>query len=113
MAQSIVAVIEVSYLFVVLIKRLGWFFNKTFLAHVIKTTISAFVMACVTYVLVRFVFPLVAGETGFFALAPKFSAIVLISLTVYLAAGWVLRLPEAVNISKRIKRFMFTRVPLG
>jgi putative peptidoglycan lipid II flippase len=113
MAQSIVAVIEVSYLFVVLIKRLGWFFNKTFLAHVIKTAISAFVMACVTYVLVRFVFPLVAGETGFFALAPKFSAIVLISLTVYLAAGWVLRLPEAVNISKRIKRFMFTRVPLG
>ncbi|PSO43161.1 murein biosynthesis integral membrane protein MurJ [Candidatus Saccharibacteria bacterium QS_5_54_17] len=113
MAQSIVAVIEVSYLFVVLIKRLGWFFNKTFLAHVIKTGISAFVMACVTYVLVRFVFPLVAGETGFFALAPKFSAIVLISLTVYLAAGWVLRLPEAVNISKRIKRFMFTRVPLG
>lgn len=113
MAQSIVAVVEVACLFFVLMRRLGWFFDKTFLEHLIKTLISALIMASATYLMVRFVFPLIAGETGFFVLAPKFSAIVLASLAIYLLTGGALRLPEAMNINKRIKRLMFKRVPLG
>lgn len=113
MAQSIVAVIEVSFLFVILVRRLGFFFNKAFLMNIVKTFISAAAMTGVTYLLVRFVFPLLAGETGFFTLAPKFGAIVSISFAVYLLLGTKLRLPEAVTISNRLKRIMFKRVPLG
>lgn len=113
MAQSIVAVTEVSYLFVVLVKRLGFFFNKAFLLHVTKTAASAVAMAGVTYVLVRFAFPLLAGETGFFTLAPKFGAIVLLSFAVYVFVGSKLHLPEALNVNNRLKQIMFKRVPLG
>lgn len=113
MAQSIVAIIEVSFLFLVLSKRLGRFVNKMFVLHVLKTGASAVVMAFMTYLLVRYVFPLIAGETGFLTLAPKFTAIVLISLATYIAVGAFLKLPEALNISERLKRLIFKRVPMG
>lgn len=113
MSHSITSIFIVSFLVAVLIKRMGMFFTRSFVTHVGNIMISSLAMGGVTYLLVRFVFPLIAGETGFFTLAPKFSAIVLISLGVYVFVGNVLRLPEAIAISTRLKRLVNQRVQIG
>lgn len=89
------------------------FFTKTFISNVGNILISSAAMGGVTYLLIRFVFPLLAGETGFFTLAPKFSAIVLISMSIYVFVGSQLRLPEALVVSSRLKRIINQRVQIG
>lgn len=113
MSHSIVSVIKFSFLLGVLLKRFGWFISKEFIWHISSIVLSSATMAGITYLLVRFVFPLVAGETGFFTLAPKFGAIVLLSLVVYVYIGYILRLPESVTISNRLHRLVNQQVELG
>lgn len=113
MSHSLVSIIKFSFLMAALLKRLGWFFNRKFGLHMFNIGLGTAAMSALTYILVRFVFPLLAGETGFFTLAPKFSAIVLLSLITYVYIGTWLRLPESMAISNRLKQLINKEVRIG
>ncbi len=113
MAQSIVAGVEVVVLTVIISKRFGTLITKQFVKYVSSITLASVVMGGVTYSLVRYVFPLLAGETGFFSLVPKFTAIILISFAVYIYLGTKLKLPEAQTVSRKIQGLVFKRVQVG
>lgn len=113
MAHSVTSIFIVTFLTVVISRRMGLFVTREFMRHLGGIIISSAAMGGVTYLLVRFVFPLLAGETGFFTLAPKFGAIVIISFATYIFIGTLLRLPEAVKFSERLKQVVNQRVQVG
>ncbi|MEX0748860.1 MAG: murein biosynthesis integral membrane protein MurJ [Candidatus Saccharimonadales bacterium] len=113
MAQSIVAIVEVIILMTILSRRLGSFITRKFMRQLSGIIAASTVMGSATYGLVRYVFPLLAGETGFFSLVPKFATISILSFVVYILCGIQLKLPEAQAVAKRVRSFVHRRVPLG
>ncbi|HLB41118.1 MAG TPA: lipid II flippase MurJ, partial [Candidatus Babeliales bacterium] len=112
MAQSLVAILEVSLLYTLMRRRFGRFFNWQFAAHLAKTLLATSAAALAAYLMVRYPFPLVAGETGFTSLAPKFFAIGSVGAVAYIATGWLLKLPEATTVTSRIGRVIFKRLQI-
>lgn len=112
MAQSLAAIFEVFLLSGILLRRLGNFITREFVVQLGKIASAAFVMTTFTYVLVRYTFPLIAGETGFFTLAPKFTAIVFMSFGVYVWIGTRFKLPEALTVSRNLRQFVYKRVKI-
>lgn len=112
MAQSLVAAVEVFILLAILRRRIGRIIPRSTYVAFGKMTAAAAAMLGVTYSMVRYVFPLLATDVGFFTLAPKFSAIVAASLLTYLAIGYVLRLKEARVVAEKTLSFVFRRVTI-
>jgi len=95
LAQSVVAVVEAVILTYILHKRLGHIITAKFINAVMRIILATFSMAIVTYLMVRFVFPLRVDNVGFFVLAPQFMAILMASGVTYVAAGVILKLKQA------------------
>lgn len=110
MAQSTVAVFEVIVLLRMLKKRLGKLFGPTMRRDVTKMIAASAGMAAVTYVLATRIFPLLARDTGFFALAPKFVLIVFLSGLTYIVFGALLRLKEVQPILRVLTHIVFKPV---
>lgn len=110
MAQSFVAALEVAILLTILRRRLGRLVDWSSAWTLVKIGIATLAMTAATYLLVRYVFPLLATDVGFFIIAPKFVAIVVLSALAYIAAGLLLRLSEARIVTGKTLKFVFRRV---
>ncbi|MBI4101250.1 murein biosynthesis integral membrane protein MurJ [Candidatus Microgenomates bacterium] len=112
MAQSLVATLEVLVLYVIMRSRLGPLITAKSIVNVIKIVLATLVTSTIAYLLVRFAFPLLSGETGFFHLAPKFAAIGSISVTCYIAVGWLFRISEAELVVSKVTHFIYRRLQI-
>ena len=112
-AQSVVAVIEAVILLLILQKRLGHVITWKFVSASVRIGVATAIMGAVTYVMVRYVFPLRFGDVGFFTLAPKFIAILMVSGVAYVIAGLALKLSEAERIIDVIKKTIFKPLKLA
>lgn len=110
MAQSLVVGFEVLLLIAILQRRLGNIFEKGFAMVVGKIVLASIAALGVCYLSVRYPFPLLSGVTGFWALAPKFAAISILSLTTYIAVGGMLGLAESRLVINKINRVLFKRL---
>ncbi|MBI3983939.1 murein biosynthesis integral membrane protein MurJ [Candidatus Microgenomates bacterium] len=109
MAQSLVAVVEVGVLLAIMRYRFGPFLSRRAFVSIFKIGLATLLTVGVSYVLVRYAFPLGRDETGFWTLAPKFAAIGGISGLSYIIFSWWLRLREADTVINRVVRFVYRR----
>ena len=107
MAQTAVAIFEVCFLVIVLTKRVGTVVTKESFVGLGKMLIAVFGMAIVNYVFVRYIFPLKAGDVGFFALIPKFGITVAVSLGVYIILSHLLKIKESQPLVKGITKLVY------
>ena len=112
-AQSFTALFEVSILFVVLSRRIKGIFTIELWRSLIRMLAAAVLTAVVTYGLVAYIFPLQALDVGFFALVPKFTGIVLISLLTYVWLSYVFAVEEAYPVINKIVRVLFKSLKLN
>lgn len=111
-AQSTVALFEIAVLFLVLQRRIGRLLTKPVLADVGKMLIASAVTAVANYALVSRVFPLLAVDTGFFTLAPKFALMVGISAAAYVTTSALLGLKETKPIVETLRGIVFKPVKI-
>lgn len=106
-AQSIGNLLEIIVLLSLLQKRSKHkLLNKSFRDNVIKITFATAITGCVAYSMTKF-FPLMATDDSFFNTFPKFCLITLVSLTVYIIAGWFLGLEQVRPVLERAKKVLF------
>lgn len=110
-AQSIVGAFEVVTLLMILNRRMKNVFNFAFFRAILLMLISAGITAMFTYVLIK-VLPLRARDVGFFSLTPKFSLIVLLSISFYVGISRLLGLAEAKQVTKRVTSIVFKPVKI-
>ncbi|MDN5819546.1 MAG: polysaccharide biosynthesis C-terminal domain-containing protein [bacterium] len=108
-AQSIVAVVEVTILFLVMSRRIKGLFGGDFIGSVGKMMSAAGFTALVAYIGV-FLLPLQGGEQSFFTTFPKFCLIVAVSLATYLWFSKILQLKEAGPVIRRMNKILFGRI---
>lgn len=106
-AQSLVAVFEVVILFVVLVRRFPGVLDLNFVNSVLRMVSAAGLAGIFTYILVSFLFPLRAGDSGFMVLVPKFGSIVILSMLAYFFFSAVFRLTEVRPVIERVLRVVF------
>ena len=108
-AQSIVAFIEVVLLFFIMQRRIeGGIIDRVFL-HAIGRMVSATgFMAIVTYAMVR-LFQLQSTDYGITSTLPKFTLIVAVSATAYVAFCHLMKLEEAEPVIRKVQSILFSR----
>lgn len=109
-AQSLVALMELTVLIGVLRHRLGSLFTAKSITTFAKIMFASLGAMAVAYLLVRHAFPLVANETGFWRLAPKFLAIGSASIISYIGVAWWLGVREAEIVVNKLADLLFRRV---
>lgn len=100
-AQSIVAVVEVTILFVVMERRMPKLFNREFIDALWRMVVAAGVTAVVCYMAVL-ALPFRELDNSFYSAFPRFMVIVLASFVAYGAVSKLLRLREIDPILSRI-----------
>lgn len=106
-AQSIGAILEVGILLALLQRRSkGKLLDKNFWHNFSKITFATIITSCIAYSMTKF-FPLMATDDSFFDIFPKFCLITLVSLTVYIIAGWFLGLEQVHPVLEKIKKALF------
>ena len=108
-AQSIVAVIEVTILFLVMSRRIKGLFGGDFVNSVGRMMSASGFTALVAYI-GTFLLPLQGGEQSFFTTFPKFCLIVVLSLATYLWFSKILQLKEVEPVIRRINKILFGRI---
>lgn len=111
-AQSVVAVIEVSILLSIMQRRHPGIFDVKMIGGWIKMAIAAAISGLIMYGLIR-LFPLRASDVGFFAIVPKFTLIVFSTLLSYVALSYILRIREAKPVVDRIAKFVFRPININ
>ena len=106
-AQSIVAVVEVVILFVVIQRRLpNGLFNRPMI-HAIGRMLSATGFTAVAaYVMVQLL-QLQSTDLSLSATIPKFTAITIVSFTVYVGVCWIMKLEEAESVLRYFKKIAY------
>lgn len=113
MAQSLVAGFEAVLLYAMIKRKIGNVISSASMIALGKIVFASSLTTFTAYLLIRYAFPLVKDQTGFLVLAPKFTAISVLSISVYLAVGWWIRQPEAETVVKKIGNFIFKRQPIS
>jgi putative peptidoglycan lipid II flippase len=111
-AQSLVAVFEVTVLLVVLVHRFPKVLDMVFANAVLRMVSASGLMGICTYAFVSFFFPLRAGDTGFMVLVPKFGIIVTLSMLAYFFFSAIFRLTEVQPVIQRSLRVIFRSIKL-
>ena len=111
-AQSVVAVIEVTVLLSIMQRRHPGMFSMDMVRSWIKMAVGALISGLVMYGLIQ-LFPLRASDVGFFAIVPKFGFIVLATLTSYVFLSYILRIEEARPVVDRIVRLLFRPIKIN
>lgn len=107
-AQSLVAMIEVIVLFFVMARRINGIFDIVFVHAVARMASATGFMALICYVAVL-IFQLKTGDQSFLATFPKFTMIVIISLSSYAAISRLLGLSEVNPIIRRVRALLFSQ----
>ncbi len=105
-AQSVVAVVEVTILLSIMQKRHPGIFTKVLIGAFSRMLVAAFMSALVMYALIQ-VFPLRISDVGFFAIVPKFLVIIFTTLTSYVGFSYLVRLTEPKPVVDRVRRIVF------
>lgn len=108
-AQSIMAAVEVAILFVIMSWRIPGLFDKKFVNAMIRMASATGFMAVVSYIMVQ-LFQLTTDDQSFLATFPKFLAIVVVSLGVYLLFSRMMKLAEANPVIDKLGTLLFGRV---
>lgn len=108
-AQSLVAVVEVSILFMVMSRRIKGLFDLVFVHAVARMASATGFMAVVSYVTVLLL-QFQNDDQNFWSTVPKFGVIVIVSFSAYLLFCRLLKLEEAVPVIHRIRAIMFGRI---
>jgi putative peptidoglycan lipid II flippase len=104
LALSISGFVELIILLVLLRLKMGDFGVRSIVRSATKITLASSAMGVVLYLLIRYVFPLQKGETGFLRLAPEFIVLSIVALIVYVLAARTLRVPEVGTVTRILKR---------
>jgi putative peptidoglycan lipid II flippase len=108
-AQSIVAMIEVVILFVVMKRRIPHLFDKVFVHAVGRMASATGFMALICYSTVL-LFQLQNEDQSFLASFPKFTVIVIVSISVYVMLSRWLKLEEAEPVVAKLKSVLFSKI---
>lgn len=108
-AQVIVAVVEVTILFIIMSRRIPKLFDMTFLRAIWRMVLSTAAMSVVTYITVK-LFELSSSDQSLAATLPKFSLIVAVSFAVYVYVSHFFQLSETRPIIARMKKMLFGEV---
>ena len=101
-AQSLVAVVEVSILFVVLSRRIPKLFSGHWLRSVARMAVATALMSFITMFAMTVAGPAIPDQ-GFFVLFPKFCLVAGVSALMYVFISRLLRLEEAEHVIRRAK----------
>lgn len=101
LAQSLVAIIEVTILFVVMSRRIPRLFDAKFVGGIGRIVLSSLIMTIVIMVMLLITGPVIPDQ-GFYILFPKFVVISAVSFAAYTAIGYRLGLEEAKHVTKRV-----------
>ena len=107
-AQSIVAAIEVFILFVIMASRIKGLFDRVFVHAIARMASATGFMAVISYITVQLL-QLGVNDQSFLATFPKFTVIVIVSLTSYVLLSRWLKLSEAEPVISRVKSLLFGR----
>lgn len=105
-AQTISAIVESGILLLILLRQNRNLIDRDFVVSFIKTMAISFVVAIITYALV-ILFPLTRDDNSFFSVFPKFTFICSVSFGVYLLLSYLLKMPEARIIMRRVRKLIF------
>ena len=103
LALSISGFVELGILLVVLRFKMGNYGTKSLVRSALKITTASAAMGGIMYAMIRYLFPLQKGETGFLKLAPEFILICLVGLLVYILATRSLHVPEVKTVTRIVK----------
>lgn len=92
-AMVIASALEVIILFIIMSRRIKGLFDGPFVRAVLRMASAAGFMAVVTYIMVQ-ILPLGLGDQSFFIVFPKFMAISIASLAIYILMCFVLKVDE-------------------
>ncbi len=109
LALSISGLVQLIILLGLLRIKMGDFGVASLFKSALKITLASAAMASVMHVMVRYWFPIYKNEVGFMQLAPDFTLICLVGLSVYFLVSKVLRVHE-INTVSRIVRRNFSKV---
>lgn len=104
LAVSISATVQLFLLLILLRRKMGDFGVRSLSISSFKITLASLSMSVVLYAGVRYWFPLVKGEVGFFRLVPEFTLICLLGLAAYFLAAKSLRIPETRRVARIVKK---------
>jgi putative peptidoglycan lipid II flippase len=107
-AQSIVAAIEVFILFVIMASRIKGLFDRVFVHAVARMASATGFMAVISYITVQLL-QLGVNDQSFLATFPKFTIIVIVSLSTYVMLSRWLKISEADPVISRVKSLLFGR----
>ncbi len=110
-AQALSVTVEALILVTVLVKRIRGIITSDLIHGLARMVSASGVTALATYSLITFALPLKANDVGFFALVPKFTAIVVFSILVYIYISNLFGIREARPVVERFKKVLFA--PLG
>lgn len=105
-AAVITSIGEVCVLFTVMSRRIPGLFDKRFVNAIVRMASAAGFTALAAYLLVTLM-PLNATDQSIFTSLPKFTAISIASLTVYIAISKLLKITEVNPILNRIQKILF------
>lgn len=111
-AQSVVAVVEVTILLSIMQKRHEKIFTFDLVKVFARMGIAGFMSSVFMYSLV-ILFPLRATDVGFFTIVPKFGIIVAATLSSYVMFSFLLRLTEPKPIIKKLMQLVFRPVKIS
>lgn len=112
LAQSIVAVFEVTMLFLIILVRDYNFFNAEFWGGIIRIVSVTGFSVLASYSMVQ-VFPLTLGDRGIVTLGAKLGSITFVTLAVHILISAILGLEEAKNVIRKTKEFILRPINVG
>lgn len=113
LAYSITSVVEVAMLATVLQIKLGNMFDMYFIRSILKMVSAVGLSGFITYIFIAYLFPLRAGDAGFFVLVPKFVVIISIGLITYLIFSYMFSIRESIPVVNKIQKTLFKPVSVN
>lgn len=106
MAQSIVALVEITMLLLIMFIRDVYMFNAVFWGAVLRILSVTGFSVLTAFIMVTFL-PLERGDRGFITLGVKFGTIASVTLAVHIAVSWLYGLQEARIVIAKIRQLIF------
>ncbi|MEK7603000.1 MAG: lipid II flippase MurJ [Patescibacteria group bacterium] len=105
LAQLIVAIFEVTVLFLVIVWRSPRFFNSTFWRGLVRVSAASGFSLIATFIMISLL-PLQIADRGLVTLGTKFGLISLITLIVHLGASYIFGLSEAKAVMLKVRNII-------
>jgi putative peptidoglycan lipid II flippase len=108
LAQSIMAVVEVSIIYAIIARKIKGLFDQRFFHAVGRMLMATTLTGVIAYIVVR-LFQLQSTDNGFWATFPKFVIIAAVSFSFYVWMSKLFKLDEADPVIARASKIIFGR----